>query len=183
VAGTSIGGEGRFGKGKARISLEYPSTVNVGSPRDSNLGQNEGINASPFSFNSYVLANLIDHKNLDALDSMGGEDGLLRGLGTHKYRGLEKGAFLIQEGVPDGQAQESAGELQDTPFIMVTPVEGDDEPIGEYHEDESCKGADAFSATLEDRWRVYGRNVFPQRKSNSLLQLMWIAMNDKIIVR
>lgn len=37
-------------------------------------------------------------------------------------------------------------------------------------------------ATIEDRKRVYGENKLPQRKSKSLLQLMWIAYQDKLLV-
>lgn len=37
-------------------------------------------------------------------------------------------------------------------------------------------------ATIEDRKRIYGENKLPQRKSKSLLQLMWIAYQDKLLV-
>ncbi|KAL5526157.1 PMC1 [Sanghuangporus baumii] len=39
-----------------------------------------------------------------------------------------------------------------------------------------------FSASIEDRQRVYGRNMLPSRKSLTLLQLMWIALKDKVLV-
>lgn len=37
-------------------------------------------------------------------------------------------------------------------------------------------------ATIEDRKRVYGENKLPARKSKTLLQLMWIAYQDKLLV-
>jgi hypothetical protein len=44
-------------------------------------------------------------------------------------------------------------------------------------------GVDAFTAGLSDRKRVYGINFVPPRKSKTLLQLMWLAFKDKILVR
>jgi Ca2+-transporting ATPase len=41
----------------------------------------------------------------------------------------------------------------------------------------------ASKATIEDRKRVYGENVLPTRASKSLLQLMWMALKDKVLVR
>ena len=49
--------------------------------------------------------------------------------------------------------------------------------------DESGGAKDAYSATIEDRHRVYGQNVLPSRKTKSLLQLMWLALKDKVLVR
>jgi len=37
-------------------------------------------------------------------------------------------------------------------------------------------------ATVSDRRRVYGINYVPPRKSKTLLQLMWLAFKDKILV-
>lgn len=39
-----------------------------------------------------------------------------------------------------------------------------------------------WAATYEDRRRVYGRNDLPERPSKSLLQLMWMAFKDKVLV-
>lgn len=38
------------------------------------------------------------------------------------------------------------------------------------------------TASYEERQRIYGPNVLPTRKSKSLLQLMWIALKDKVLV-
>ncbi|WFD29752.1 P-type Ca(2+) transporter [Malassezia sp. CBS 17886] len=38
------------------------------------------------------------------------------------------------------------------------------------------------SGTLEDRMRVYGLNKLPERKSKSLLLLMWLALQDKVLI-
>ena len=36
--------------------------------------------------------------------------------------------------------------------------------------------------SIEDRRQIYGENRIPQRKSKSLLHLMWIAFQDKILI-
>lgn len=53
--------------------------------------------------------------------------------------------------------------------------------IGEVSNEKSG-GEGAYAATIEDRKRVYGVNTMPPQKSKSLLQLMWIALQDKVLV-
>jgi Ca2+-transporting ATPase len=40
----------------------------------------------------------------------------------------------------------------------------------------------AFTASLNERRKIYGRNVLPHRPSKTLLQLMWAALKDKVLV-
>jgi Ca2+-transporting ATPase len=40
-----------------------------------------------------------------------------------------------------------------------------------------------WSADLEKRREIYGKNELPQRKGKSLFRLMWMAFQDKILVR
>ena len=47
---------------------------------------------------------------------------------------------------------------------------------------EKSGGEGAFAASLADRQRVYGINSLPTRRSKSLLQLMWLALKDKVLV-
>lgn len=47
---------------------------------------------------------------------------------------------------------------------------------------ESLQKDGAYAGSLDDRRRVYGRNVLPERKSKSLLMLMWLALQDKILI-
>ena len=47
---------------------------------------------------------------------------------------------------------------------------------------EKSGGEGAFAAPLSDRQRVYGINSLPTRRSKSLLQLMWLALKDKVLV-
>ena len=117
---------------------------------------------TPFAFRPFHLASLVDPKNLDTLEAMGGITGLLRGVGVDAANGLS-----IGEGAPKSS---------DAPTAVIT------DPSGEKAaEDPACEGA-AFRASDEDRQRVYGPNVLPARKSRSLLELMWLALKDKVLV-
>jgi len=46
----------------------------------------------------------------------------------------------------------------------------------------SSENSPPFLGSVEDRVRVYGENILPERKSKSLLLLMWLALQDKILI-
>jgi P-type Ca2+ transporter type 2C len=48
--------------------------------------------------------------------------------------------------------------------------------------DEKSGGEGPFAATRDDRTRVFGVNTMPPQKTKSLLQLMWLALKDKVLV-
>jgi Ca2+-transporting ATPase len=48
--------------------------------------------------------------------------------------------------------------------------------------DKKSGGEGAFAATRDDRIRVYGINIMPPQKTKTLLQLMWLALKDKVLV-
>ncbi|KAG8927415.1 hypothetical protein FRC00_002114 [Tulasnella sp. 408] len=57
----------------------------------------------------------------------------------------------------------------------ATAPGGGDHPTGD-------KPADAFSAPLGVRQRIYGQNVLPSRPPKSLWLLMWLALKDKVLI-
>jgi len=147
------------------------------------LAQDEAIDPTPFHFKPYQLAHMLDPKSLETLVSMGGIQGLLRGLGTDSGRGLstadastrnddKHGAGLVTSHLHDS---EKSHQSEKPPEIVLTEPSGN---IGAPTDDGS-----AFNASFDDRTRVYGQNVLPTRISKSLLQLMWAAMKDKVLVR
>lgn len=178
------------------------------------LARDETIDAGPFAYKPYRLASLVDPKNLDLLKDMGGITGLMKGLGTHRKRGLSKkalgkaadashhGSFVSpsdKDGRPgagddpgagagasqrhDRQPETAAG---DVPKLVLTGPGGEDggvSIVGSTAEDEpEAGGGPTYDAGLEERRRVFGANVLPVRPSKSLLQLMWLALKDKVLV-
>jgi hypothetical protein len=69
-------------KGKGREIVD--SQINTPRPNDL-LGD---CDPALFAFKPYQLAQILDPKDLSLLDALGGIDGLLTGLSTHKSRGL-----------------------------------------------------------------------------------------------
>jgi Ca2+-transporting ATPase len=153
------------------------------------LAQDDNIDPTPFTHKPYELAALLDPKSLEALEALGGVTGLLRGLGTTEEQGLgrhtlertttmksEKGTALgdNRPGAGGGASPRHDPEKDEktVPAITLTDSGG---------KAQSPDGA-AFSSTLEDRRRIYGANLLPSRASKTLLQLMWAAMKDKVLV-
>ena len=128
------------------------------------LAQDEHIDPTPFAFKPYHLASLVDPKNLETLETMDGIKGLSTSLGVDPNSGLGIGG--------------RTSEPENAPVVVVT------NPAGEKGEaaDKIPHEGGAYSSTVEDRQRVYCSNTLPARKSKSLLQLMWLALKDKVLV-
>ncbi|KAH8100992.1 calcium-translocating P-type ATPase [Cristinia sonorae] len=170
------------------------------------LSQDEQIDTGVFPFKPFALASLVDPKNIAALVEMGGILGLMRGLGTHAKTGLRKASLKsdkvalgsdgrpgsgTEAGAGNGASHRHAPEINaggaDVPGIVVTGTDGENKGGAATEEraedaDEGEGGGDAYNASLEERHRVFGENVLPVRKSKTLLQLMWLALKDKVLV-
>lgn len=151
------------------------------------LAQDAAINPAPFHFKPYELAHMLDPKSIETLVNFGGIDGLLQGLGTNADTGLVTGtqransldsSYNLAAGQGASQRHDIANlgtnEHSDVPVILLTdPNERISVPSGNNN---------AFAASMEDRRRVYGENVLPTRITKTLLQLMWAALKDKVLV-
>ncbi|KAH9052974.1 calcium-translocating P-type ATPase [Lactarius deliciosus] len=148
------------------------------------LKQEADLNVEPFAFKPLQLASLVDPKSLESLESLGGIEGLIRGLGTNRLRGLStKLAPPSQLGSPDPGAINAVSPngvemTPPKPNIMITSPAG----VPEGLQSTASLGGVGRPASLKDRQRIYGRNILPQRPSKSLLLLMWLALQDKVIV-
>jgi Ca2+-transporting ATPase len=121
------------------------------------------IDPSPFEFTPSTLAALFDPKSLSQLNQLGGLQGLEKGLKTSLDYGLrEQGPTLVRQTTTDSVLSRIS--------TKITGVVPDD--TNRFPNDD-----------LKQRVAVYGENKIPQRKTKSLLELMYIAMHDKIMVR
>ena len=194
--------------------------------------------ADPAPFNKVLvpskLASLVDPKNMKLLHSLGGTEGVTRGLQTDPVRGLSLNGLPPPHGGGDekkgaGEGVSQRHERQDEPKINIVihepnddggggstgPPDGADPPskvstisssegvqftkhtLGDVMEEKSSSRSSSLDGphqviedlapnghvSLEDRKRVYGENFVPSRKAKSLLQLMWTALKDKVLVR
>ena len=116
---------------------------------------------TPFKEKPSTLAVLVDPKSLESLEKIGGSQGLLAGLGVDPTKGLTGGDDEVKA------AESSTRPTDEEAAIEAVPLD---------------KSGAQWKADLEERRRVYGRNDLPERKSKSLLLLMWIAFKDKVLV-
>ena len=172
---------------KPKIKGEHEADGEYKTAHQKELAQDEAIDCTPFAFKPFQLAHMLDPKSVDILASFGGTSGLLRGLGTSADHGLtspphrtetvsEPGVLGAGEGASHRHDPEKGGGNDPlVPQIRLTePNGGISSPTESEHP--------AAQATFEDRRRVYGENTLPQRASKTLLQLMWMALKDKVLV-
>jgi Ca2+-transporting ATPase len=160
------------------------------------LKQEAGIDVHPFAFKPLQLASLIDPKSLETLECMGGEDAILRGLGTQPTYSLSTKLVLPPShvGSPDRTLQDESHAADNDPpkpdILVMSPAAY--VPQGLQSTASLASGSGVSLPTpfqssedvyIEDGKRIFGQNTVPQRPSNTLLQLMWPALKDKVLVR
>lgn len=116
---------------------------------------NDTTDPTPFAEKPSRLAMLVDPKSLSDLEKIGGINGLMQGLGVDKQKGMLVGADEAQ--TAEGGAPRSSTDVE-------------------------RRSGKQWSASMEQRRGVYGKNDLPIRPSKSLLYLMWLAFKDKVLV-
>ncbi|KAG0054959.1 hypothetical protein BGZ83_009943 [Gryganskiella cystojenkinii] len=115
----------------------------------------------PFSFTPQELMDLIDPKSPEKLEEYGGVEGILAGLHANPVKGLNTpGNTHLDRVVAEGAG--GAEKIPNTPAYKG--------------------GVDTSTVTFQDREEFFGRNVLPKRKPKSIFQLMWIALQEKILI-
>ncbi|KAG0366883.1 hypothetical protein BGX24_003499 [Mortierella sp. AD032] len=119
-------------------------------------------NNGPFSFTPDELMDLIDPKAPEKLEGYGGIEGILRGLHADPVKGLATSANgkSLDHVTSDGGGGEK-------PAIATGYQMGN---------------VDTGAVSFADREEFFGKNVLPKRKPKSIFQLMWIALQEKILI-
>jgi len=163
------------------------------------LKQEADFGVHPSGFKPLQLASLFDPKDLETLESMGGVDAILRGLGRQPAYGVSTKLGLSPSNavLPDPTSQDfSESHATDKnppkPNIMVTSPASVPQGLqstaslaggsGGLHTTFQSSEA-VYTTSIKDRKRFFGQNIVPQRPSKTLLQLMWLALKDKVLVR
>jgi Ca2+-transporting ATPase len=128
---------------------------------------------NPFAFSTDQLSALMDPKNVPLLRAYGGLEGVARGLHVNLKSGLIPNApqhpRITLDEVTKDEVQEI--EFKRTPTVHSLARQYTHKTIAQ---DESA---------FPQRKSVFGRNVLPETQSKNLLQLMWIAFQDKTLVK
>lgn len=138
---------------------------------------------APFTLPPRHLASCLDPKNLELVNSWGGAAVVLQNLGTDGIHGLRTEPHVSQthgkslDRVPTGEKEATMSD-----GTMMRRVESGSQPPGG-GDGGADPSQDVSAVSMEQRRGVYGANVLPDRKSKSLLQLMWMALKDRVLVR
>ncbi|CZT43099.1 probable putative calcium P-type ATPase NCA-2 [Rhynchosporium secalis] len=134
---------------------------------------------SNFAFSPGQLNKLINPKSLAAFYALGGLRGLEKGLRTDRNAGLSidesdlDGTVSFQDATSAGRREQNISNGDSKTPIMITDSKGSrDTPA------RASSTKDAFF----DRKRIFKDNRLPVKKGKSLLEIMWITYNDKVLI-
>lgn len=123
---------------------------------------------NPFAFTPGHMTKLLNPKSLGAFHALGGLQGLEKGLRTDRNAGLSADEQQLEGNVSFEQATSV-----DSPASGKTLTE---EPEMASPDEKTADG------TYYDRKRIFDENKLPERKPKNILQLMWLAYNDKVLI-
>ncbi|KAF4124368.1 P-type Ca2+ transporter type 2C [Geosmithia morbida] len=134
------------------------------------------VDNNPFAFTPGQLVKMYDPKSLAAFYRLGGLEGLEKGLRTDRKAGLS-----IDEQRLDGRVsfEEATGEASLDAAAPAAPT-AETTPLSLPRA--ATAAASGSAKQFEDRLRVFHDNRIPERKGKNLLQLMWLTMQDKVLV-
>jgi Ca2+-transporting ATPase len=120
--------------------------------------------SNPFALTPDQLAALQDPKNIELLHTYGGLDGVARGLHANTREGLSPNS-TINTNITLSEIASDINQIKGGNGTATQHIE-------------HVEPSSAFSK----RAQVFGSNVLPEVKGNSLFKLMWMAFNDKTLV-
>lgn len=137
--------------------------------------------SNPFAFVPEQLSSLMDPKNMPLLRSYGGLEGVARGLHVDLQTGLIPNApphprITLNQVMKDGSA-----EVEEIEFKRTATVHS----LGGRqltHRTDTNVPAPDYNA-FPQRKKAFGANILPETETKSIFQLMWIAFQDKTLVK
>ncbi|ORY75417.1 hypothetical protein BCR37DRAFT_384044 [Protomyces lactucae-debilis] len=187
---------GRSGSvSSAESTLPWDDTGARGEDRETVLEaareimhQRDGDETGPFAFTNTQLQALMDPKNLEVLRQMGGMAGLVKGLQSDVQMGLSWDETTIPVPVTLQDAL-AAGESPSKEMLKMPVTTGAPTPGITKKPTLGIKKTLTTRSTMkvdenkmEDRKRIYSTNTLPARKTKNIFQLMWIALQDKVLI-
>lgn len=135
------------------------------------------VENNPFAFSPGQLTKMFNPKSLSAFYQVGGLAGIEKGLRSNQHTGLSVDETHLDGTISFEKATAASSKLAnegvESPLTPATPGTPGAPNHGHAHEK-----AEPFS----DRKRVFKDNRLPEKKGKSLLQLIWITYNDKVLI-
>ena len=175
-------GSTSYSGGKAEHSITSASSENDKIMNDADalkpdLGVEDDfiVESNPFAFSPGELNKMFNPKSLAAFWKLGGLDGLEKGLRSDRTAGLST----------DEQELHGTVSFDEATKRSQAPDKLRDEGLAAPQAEPLAPRTSRHSAYLEaysSRKRVFKDNRLPEKKGKSLLQLMWITYNDKVLI-
>lgn len=127
------------------------------------------VENNPFAFSPGMMGKMFDPKSLSAFWKLGGLAGIEKGLRSNRTTGLSVDETSLTGAVSFEDATSRSSTKALTEGVAASS------PTGHAAHDSSTE---SFSS----RKRVFHDNRLPEKKGKSLLQLMWITYNDKVLL-
>ncbi|KFA53171.1 hypothetical protein S40293_03137 [Stachybotrys chartarum IBT 40293] len=156
---------------RAKISLDNDDIMNDQNALkpDANMESDFEVENNPFAFSPGQLNKMFNPKSLSAFYKLGGLRGIEKGLRSDRKAGLS-----VEESNLNGNVSfEEATARNDKLENEGARTEPARQPAG---------AQTSSPAPFVDRKRVFSDNRIPEKKGKSLLQLMWITYNDKVLI-
>lgn len=137
------------------------------------------VENNSFAFSQGQLNKLINPKSLSAFYALGGLAGLEKGLRTDRKSGLSIDEIDLPGTVSFEEAK-SAAKVSSSP-----PAAADSKgPVTQTSSQSTAESRRSTSRqdAFFDRKRIFNDNRLPVKKGKSILQLMWITYNDKVLI-
>ncbi|KAK1776755.1 putative calcium P-type ATPase [Copromyces sp. CBS 386.78] len=133
---------------------------------------------NPFAFTPGQLNKMFNPKSLSAFWKLGGLSGLEKGLRTDRKAGLSMDEVKVDGRVTfdEATARASGNSPVKPKAATETVLAKTDGHAAEHHK--KHHGDDHYTS----RKAVFSDNRLPEKKGKSLLELMWITYNDKVLI-
>lgn len=135
------------------------------------------VKDNKFAFTPGILNKLLNPKSLPAFYAVGGLAGLEKGLRTDRHAGLSSDEMTLEGTVTFDSIKPS--NATSSPIAPQASVET---PATRKVTVRSQRKAKPSDEKFIDRKRIFKDNRLPEKKGKSLLQLMWITYNDKVLI-
>jgi len=132
-----------------------------------------------FAFSQGQLNKLINPKSLSTFYALGGLAGLEKGLRTDRKAGLS-----VDEGDLDGTVSfdDAKAAAKRSPAVASDDSKAPLARIDSKDSTPPVRSGGSSQDSFYDRKRIFSDNRLPVKKGKSLLQLMWITYNDKVLI-
>jgi Ca2+-transporting ATPase len=171
VVGSTVAGD-KLGRKPSSRASENETVMNDETALKPDQGNEDDfkVENNPFAYTPGMLNKMFNPKSLAAFYKLGGLAGMEKGLRSDRHAGLSMDEAHLEGAVSFDEATRQAHE------------KAKDEAVTEPKQAPATRQPPPSNDTFVDRKRVFSDNRLPVKKGKSLLQLMWITYNDKVLI-